>query len=191
MSESKTKSSVVVVASKHHGFRSTGRKTKLAAGTLLLLIAAGSVFFVAHYHTPKKKAAPVTASTLESVIQQANKASFKGNTSSGIQTYDSAIASTSDKTILGNLYMQRATLEVNANMLDQALSSALQADQLLHAAGSSALVAIIYAKKGDKTNAAVYYRKAATLVPAPTGQKSSGYSSQYYLSKAQQLSGTN
>jgi tetratricopeptide (TPR) repeat protein len=130
----------------------------------------------------------VTAADVNNVVSRADLSvkQAKGNPEAALSIYNHALSNAANDSVRIQLSMQAADLALNSNKLDAALRYALQADKLLHTADSSSLVASIYQQNNDTVDAVAYYKKAATEVPAV---RPSGPGKQYYLDKAQAVSG--
>jgi Flp pilus assembly protein TadD len=134
------------------------------------------------------KAAKQAGRTLDPKIStNAAKAQAAGDTVGAITVYEDAIAINNDKDEKVALYTNKAVLEAVAGDLESAIASARQAESL---AGESlltaSLLASLYQQAGKNSDAAKYYRKAASLVVEVEDSSSVG-DRQFYLDSAATL----
>lgn len=177
---SKTATRPVVVEANNHSFFLSKRDKLLVAviAVVVLLGGIGGFFYYKFLHR-------VTYDDLESV--QTNAAvsvhNAGGNVQAGLNVYNNAISNAADSKTRAGLYLQAAGLALSDNRYDTAIVYALKADAILHTPDSSALVALAYQLQGRRTEAVLYYRKAASEV---VQNQLTGRGREYYLEQAQQ-----
>jgi hypothetical protein len=135
-----------------------------------------------------QKQAQVVAK-VQATDDQASKAAIAGDTKAGLQTYDTAIAQSSDDQESRQLYLTKAAFALNNSSFDEALSAALAADKIQSTDTSLSAAAKAYNGKHDVTTTALYYNKAADYVAAQPN-RDSGNSAAYYRYLAQQAGKT-
>ena len=154
------------------------RKLMIAA-VLLLVVTAGAVVLIVRLTAPK-----VTLNQLEDIKRQAAVMNMRGDLAGALKLYDTAIAHADSDTTTGNLYLDKAVLELNAKILDGAGKDALVSEKLLKGDSPSAFVATVYLAQGDKVKAAQHLRTAAERA---NKNGPAGPSKQSYLNKAVML----
>jgi len=114
---------------------------------------------------------PVTAQETQrtkevnSVADNANaKLSSGGTVNEATKLYQDAINSTEDITTKASLQLSEATLYFNQGNYDLALEAALFSESNNKNDNIEQFIAQIYDSKGDKLNAAKYYKSAISLV---------------------------
>jgi len=176
-------SGVVVGGEKH-----SRRHAHLKAGVLVaacVVAAVCVVVVVLIIRRPDKTSAPVvTASDLASIETNANQAATQHGPQAGLAVYMRAASGASNRSVQGAVYTQAADLALDNNMKSEALTYALDADNDLHTATTSDVVAVIYRSEGDNGQAVTYFKKAAAEAPATSKAPESGRS--FYLMQAQQ-----
>lgn len=137
---------------------------------VIVLAAAGGGYYFWHksQHKVTPPAATDQSAAANTAIQQANN----GNSTQALNTINSAIKSTSDKSQKSALYTQQGNIYQNDNNYQAATTSyqnAAQTDGLTYALAQS--IAESAQAAGNKQLAIEYYQKAIALVPAndPTG----------------------
>jgi uncharacterized protein YneF (UPF0154 family) len=153
-----------------------GRSILMLVGIGLFLVVAviGVVLYVSMYLPKTQK---VTMADLPEINKQAGRFVFKKNIAGAVNVYDTAIRDADGTVTAGNLYLQKASVELNGNQLDTALTDAVEANKRLASEGTSNMVATVYAAKGNHVQAAKYYHEAAGRVKA---DRRSGESKEYY-----------
>ncbi len=107
-----------------------------------------------------------------------------GDTQGAADLYNQAAKATSDKGDQSYLYASETAVYVQANQLDQALQSALDAYNAQPSESSATLVADTYERLGNKDQAIVYYQKAIDLI---NPDDPTTWGSDYYQSKIDEL----
>jgi hypothetical protein len=169
-------------AQQEHARRSI--KKRVAFGLpLAALVAAGGIYVYLQLSVPSVKAADFNS--IQSKADIATK-DAGGDANAGLKIYDNAIGHSDSDSTRALLQLSAATLAFNGQLNDKALDYALRADTTLKSPNSSSLVAMIYAKQGNSSQAAAYYDRAASEV-AP--KQRAGHPKQYYQDAAKAAEG--
>jgi len=172
---------------KSQGKKKAAQRKILLIVVIVLIIASGAGAFV--ILNQKKPVVPVTnadKTQQEQIIAADQKAQNEG-AAKGAELFDDAIAKTADAKEKSELMASKATLFLNEEKYEQALTYALQADSLHTSAQVSALVAQLYEQLKNKSKAAQYYEKAAQNVDPENPMAKDDKA--YYESMAKQLGG--
>lgn len=161
------------------------RKIIVIISSVAAILVVCLVIVEINLYKNESKTPQTVSQKLNSINNEADDLAANNNKSEALANYDKAIAQSKDEQYTANLYMQKATFALNNNLLKDALKAAIKADEILNIEVSSKLVATIYEKMENKSEAAKYYRKAGSLA----GNSSSGESKQYYIDKAISLGG--
>lgn len=175
--------------------RRFGKKQWLiVAVVLVLLLAAGGVTaWLLRPKQAKEQAATVPtvtheqANKLNSTIDDAQQLANNGKLSEAASAYDKAAASAQSPYEKSILLMSKATLSFNDGKYDDALTIAKQAEAANENETVDSFLAQIYVKKGDKTQAIAYYKKAIALIDK--SRPMAGSDIQYYQSQIDALGG--
>lgn len=124
---------------------------------------------------------------LANVAGSADQAIGQGDFDEGVRIYDQAIENTQDNTERAQLLADKATAYFNNEEYDQALETALEADQVDSTAMINYLIAQIYEVKNDNAQAAEYYSRAAERIDPsnPMAEQDKAY----YEARAAELRG--
>ena len=151
----------------------------IIAAALLAVVISGAIVLIVRLSAPK-----VTLNQLEDIKRQAAVLNMRGDIGGALKLYDTAISHADGDTTSGNLYLDKAVLELNAKILDGAGRDALISEKLLKGDSPSAFVATVYLAQGDKIKAAQHLRTAAERA---NKNGPAGPSKQSYLNKAAML----
>jgi tetratricopeptide (TPR) repeat protein len=164
-----------IIQPSHRGSRL--RLILVIVSAVVLVSVGGFVFYMLSQPKPVK----VTLASIPAINKQANIHVLQGDIPTALGVYDEAISRADGTVTAGNLYLQKASIEFNANKFEGALKDATAANERTPSAGASALIASIYVAQGNHAQAAKFYHQAAGRVKS---NRTSGESSQYYEAQA-------
>lgn len=133
------------------------RKPLLLLGAILVVCLLVGIFFL--YKASVQKKHPVIPAHL-SVNQQSEYLAYKGDYNGSQKLLAAQIAKTSNKTVKAGLYLQAATIAINAKKYTDAKKYALSAESLQPTSNTAGVLGDIEAQMGDKAAAKKYYQLA-------------------------------
>lgn len=138
-----------------------GHRRLLAAGLVLLLLVAGG-WFVMQQHRPKAAPPAVTSNLFTDLppAQRADALGASGNYAAAQALLAGQAATAPTKQAKADIYVQQATLALNASSSSDARHYAAAAEAAAPTDATASLVAKAAAASGDKTTARAYIQKA-------------------------------
>lgn len=159
-------------------------KKQLAIVGVVLLVISSIVGIIIFYNSNQAVSKP---ETVYDIISRANELVNNGDNDGAKRSYDNAISRTSDVVLKSALLTSKANVFYNEQNYDQALSLAIEAENLSSNENITQFIANIYLLKGDKEKAVEYYQKTVSLIDGSAIPDDSR--SQYYQSIVNSLTG--
>ena len=168
------------------------RKIAIVAIAVVSILAISDTIWFFVDSSNDSAAGQKTSELIEKIstaVDDATKLAHNGKLDEAIALYDSIIKTINDGQQKADLLMAKATIYFNDGDYEKALVFAKKSENIIQNETISYFIAQIYEAKGDKTNAAVYYKKAISLISKSSFSAAGDL--EYYKSKVVELGGVN
>ena len=160
--------------------------------TSVVILGVSSYFLLANYKNKSNDPAGNTDTSRQNYIQtvsdEAKDLVIAEDVAGAIDVYENGIGTTDNISAKQALLVMEATVYANSGDNDSALVAALASEALNNSSDTEQYIATLYERKGDNTNAIIFYKKAIDNINKTDSLAESDVT--YYTNKINLLGGT-